>query len=453
MAKATKSKKKPIDQYDHKGKKRVNNPPVGLVTPETDKETGKKTYAYDPHLDPQLVWAGKAERTSFEVPTVSLHVHERIDPRTIVEAVRKRNGQSDQQMSLFQSPGENPPLREAIEFYKHPHNWSNRLIAGDSLLVMNSLLEKEGMAGQVQMIYVDPPYGIRYGSNFQPFVNKRDVRDGKDEDLTQEPEMIRAFRDTWELGIHSYLTYLRDRLLLARELLSESGSLFVQISDENVHHVREIMDEVFGTTNFVNLITFAKTSNQTTVLLSSISDYLLWYAKDKTKLKFRKLFFEKAVGGLGGEAYNRVELVDGRRMTVNEAKAKGEDLANAKFYRLSDMRSQRPPGDFSVELNGKEYRPTKGYWKTGPEGFKRLIGSKRIEVSGNQLNYVRYLSDFPAFPLSNLWDDTGSSVGTEKTYVVQSAIKVVQRCSIDGNGARRFGFGHYLWQRYDGLCG
>ena len=178
------SKKKPIEQYDHKGKKRVNNPPVGLVTPETDKETGKKQYAYDPHLDPQLVWAGKAERTSFEVPTISLHVHERIDPRTIVEAVRKRNGQADNQMSLFQSPGENPPLREAIEFYKHPHNWSNRLIAGDSLLVMNSLLEKEGMAGQIQMIYIDPPYGIRYGSNFQPFVNKRKVEDGKDEDLT-----------------------------------------------------------------------------------------------------------------------------------------------------------------------------------------------------------------------------------------------------------------------------
>jgi adenine-specific DNA-methyltransferase len=197
---ASKSKKKPIEQYDHKGKKRVNNPPVGLVTPQTDKESGKKTYAYDPHLDPQLVWAGKAERTSFEVPTVSLHVHERIDPRTIVEAVRRRNGQADQQMSLFQSPEENPPLREAIEFYKHPHNWSNRLIAGDSLLVMNSLLEKEGMAGQVQLIYFDPPYGIRYGSNFQPFVNKRDVKDGKDEDLTQEPEMIKAFRDTWELG-------------------------------------------------------------------------------------------------------------------------------------------------------------------------------------------------------------------------------------------------------------
>ena len=196
------------------------------------------------------------------LPTVSLHVHERIDPRTIIEAVRKSNGQGSDQLSLFASPKENPPLREAIEFYKHKHNWSNRLIAGDSLLVMNSLLEKEGMAGQVQMVYIDPPYGIRYGSNFQPFVNKRDVKDGKDEDLTQEPEMIRAFRDTWELGIHSYLTFLRDRLLMARELLNESGSVFVQISDENVHHVRELMDEVFGHENFIAEIAFKKTGGQ-----------------------------------------------------------------------------------------------------------------------------------------------------------------------------------------------
>ncbi|HEO72398.1 MAG TPA: site-specific DNA-methyltransferase, partial [Candidatus Hydrogenedentes bacterium] len=212
--------KRPIESYQHKDKQRVNNPPVGLVTPETDPDAGaKKTWAYDPHLDPQLQWAGKAEHTSFEVPTVSLHVHERIDPRTIIEAVRKRvdSGKgivdSGEQLLLFDSPAENPPLRDAIDFYKHAHGWSNRIVAGDSLLVMNSLLEKEGMAGKVQMVYLDPPYGIRYGSNFQPFVNKRDVKDGKDEDLTAEPEQIRAFRDTGELGIHSYLTYLRDRLL------------------------------------------------------------------------------------------------------------------------------------------------------------------------------------------------------------------------------------------------
>lgn len=249
--------KRPIERYEHTGKQRINNPPVGLVTLETDPPLPThRTYGYaqpvpsvpskpgqaldyDPHLDPQLVWAGKKEHTSFEVPTVSLHVHERVDPRTIIDAVRKRNGNgSAMQTSLFERREENPPLREAIDFYRHAHGWSNRLIAGDSLLVMNSLLEKEGMAGQVQMVYIDPPYGIEYKSNFQPFVNKRDVKDGKDEDLTQEPEMIRAFRDTWELGIHSYLTYLRDRLMLARDLLHESGSCFVQISQENLHLVQ-----------------------------------------------------------------------------------------------------------------------------------------------------------------------------------------------------------------------
>src|SRR5579859_6392141 len=222
-----KPKEVSISQYEHTASTRLNNPPVGLVTPHTDTDGAAKNYQYDPHLDPQLVWAGKAERTSFEIPTVSLHVHERIDPKTIVEAVRRGHDAAPGtlvQPSLFEQPEENPPLREAIDFYKHAHNWSNRLIAGDSLLVMNSLLEKEGMAGQVQMVYMDPPYGIKYGSNFQPFINRRDVKDGKDEDLTQEPEMIRAFRDTWELGIHSYLTYLRDRLRLARELLQESGS-------------------------------------------------------------------------------------------------------------------------------------------------------------------------------------------------------------------------------------
>jgi adenine-specific DNA-methyltransferase len=242
-----KGNKKPIEQYEHLDKRRKNNPPAGLVTPETDRDGEKKTYAYDPHLDPQLVWAGKAEHTSFEVPTVSLHVHERIDPHTIIEAVERRNGEVQmEQPALFETPEENPPLRQAIDFYQHEHSWSNRMIAGDSLLVMNSLLEKEGLAGQVQMIYIDPPYGIKYGSNFQPFVNRRDVKDGRDADLNQEPEVIQAFRDTWELGVHSYLTHLRDRLLLARELLSESGSVFVQISADNVHHVRELMDEVFG---------------------------------------------------------------------------------------------------------------------------------------------------------------------------------------------------------------
>ena len=380
-----------------------------------------------------MVWAGKAERTSFEVPTVSLHVHERIDPRTIVEAVRRRNGHNDDQMSLFQSAEENPPLREAIEFYKHPHNWSNRLIAGDSLLVMNSLLEKEGMAGQVQMIYIDPPYGIRYGSNFQPFVNKRDVKDGKDEDLTQEPEMIKAFRDTWELGIHSYLAYLRDRLLLARELLSESGSVFVQISDENVHHVREITDELFGAKNFCSLVTVVKTSAQEAEILPNVCDYLLWYAKNAEKVKYRKLRVAKQFGEPGTSEYNRLELKDGSRwvMTEDEQEDWGKLPGGAQPYRQDNIVSQRPPGDFPVEFEGKTFRPITGYWKTGVEGMAKLIAAKRIERRGTMLSYVRFYQDFPYKPISNYWADVRfSSRSEQKQYVVQTAARAIERCLV-----------------------
>jgi adenine-specific DNA-methyltransferase len=431
---ASNSKKKPIEQYAHKDKQRANNPPVGLVTPATDKQSGKKTYAYDPHLDPQLVWAGKAERTSFEVPTVSLHVHERIDPRTIVEAVRRRNGGNDQQMSLFQSPGENPPLREAIEFYKHPHGWSNRLIAGDSLLVMNSLLEKEGMAGQVQMIYIDPPYGIRYGSNFQPFVNKREVKDGKDEDLTQEPEMIRAFRDTWELGIHSYLAYLRDRLLLIRQLLSESGSVFVQISDDNVHHLREVMDEVFGVQNFVTLISFKTTSSLGGSLLGKSCDYLLWYAKDRQQVKYRNLYKPRSYDDDVGNRYTRVELPDGTRRVMTSEERTNIDLLpkGSKIYRHDNLTSQSggENSNFPVSFDGHRFTPGRGFWKTNQEGFNQLRKANRLAApSTNSLAYVRYLDDFPFVAISNIWTDTQTGAFTDpKVYVVQTNVKVIERC-------------------------
>ena len=246
-----------IDQYTHDNTRRSNNPPVGLVTPNTDPDQPSKKYSYDPRLDPQLYWSGKQENSEFDVDTVSLHVHERIDSKTILEKVMKLDTQQPPLSNYFDTPENNPPLRDAIEFYKHDQNWKNRLIAGDSLLVMNSLLEKEGMEGKMQMIYVDPPYGIKYGSNFQPFIKKLTVKD-KDDDLSQEPEMIKAFRDTWELGVHSYLTFLQTRLHLSKKLLSESGSIFVQISDKNLHHVREILDEIFGSENFIALIAFKK---------------------------------------------------------------------------------------------------------------------------------------------------------------------------------------------------
>jgi very-short-patch-repair endonuclease/DNA modification methylase len=422
--------KRPIEAYEHRDKQRVNNPPVGLVTPETDPDAGqkKKRYAYDPHLDPQLVWAGKAERTSFEVPTVSLHVHERIDPRTIIEAVRKRDGEDvSRQLPLFEAERQ-APLRHAIEFYQHKHGWTNRLIAGDSLLVMNSLLEKEGLAGKVQMIYIDPPYGIKYGSNFQPFVNKRDVKDGKDEDLTSEPEQIRAFRDTWELGIHSYLTYLRDRLLLARELLTESGSIFVQISDENVHHVRELMDEVFGAGNFVRLITFAKTGSMVSNELGRTSDYLIWYARNKKYLKYRQLYSEK----LPDAFYSNVELPDGTVRKITRAEMVDPSLlpAGAKVFRLVSLESSGPPGeDTPLQFEAEIFRPNKNsHWKlTYPDGMEALKRTGRVTKDGSKLRWKYYIDDYPLKVLSEVWDDT-AGFNPEQRYVVETRTKVVERC-------------------------
>ena len=429
MAKPKKSAKKSIETYAHTGKDRVNNPPVGLVTPDTDRDAGKKTYAYDPHLDPQLQWAGKKEHASFEVPTVSLHVHERIDPRTIVEAVRKRNG-AKPQMSLFAAPEENPPIRQAIEFYKHRHNWTNRLIAGDSLLVMNSLLEKEGLGGQVQMVYIDPPYGIRYGSNFQPFVNKRDVKDGKDEDLTQEPETIRAFRDTWELGIHSYLAYLRDRLLLARELLHESGSCFVQIGDENVHMIRNLMDEVFGYKNVVAQISFRKKlmplGGKT---LESMSDYLVWYAKDKTKVKYRQLFIETEPDPRGRWTGVLQETGELRRLTSDERKNFGRIPTDCKIFGTVSQwaPSFSEANVYSFEFQGKEYVPTPGQcWITSKEKMEILARINRLYVEGGHPRYVIYHEDFPFKKLTHPWHDTAPS--QDKGYVVETNGRVISRC-------------------------
>jgi len=420
---------KPIEQYDHKDKERLNNPPVGLVDAHTDNGGYKKqTYQYDPHIDPQLQWAGKAEHTSFEVPTVSLHVHERIDPRRIIESVKKAE-QVSPQLSLFEE--EKKPLREAIEFYKHRENWSNRLIAGDSLLVMNSLLEKEGMGGKVQMVYFDPPYGIKYGSNFQPFVNKRDVKDGNDGDLTTEPEMIKAFRDTWELGIHSYLTYLRDRLLLAKELLHESGSVFVQISDENVHHVRELMDEIFGSQNFISLISFAKTSSIRSSFLAATYDYIIWYSVDKTKAKYYQPFTERKEKTEGG-TYNCIELLDGtwRRLTKDELSGKTK-LPEGKVFRAADISRQGAPSSPQpYTFEGKTYNPSPGrHWAAScPDGLDRLVKANRVVSLGSILSYKLFKLDFDLSPINNVWHDTIIGTFSQKLYVVQTGELPIQRC-------------------------
>lgn len=334
------------------------------------------------------------------------------------------------QISLFEE--QKKPLREAIEFYKHKENWSNRLIAGDSLLVMNSLIEKEGMGGKVQMVYFDPPYGIKYGSNFQPFVNKRDVKDGKDDDLTAEPEMIKAFRDTWELGIHSYLTYLRDRLLVARELLHESGSVFVQISDENVHHVREIMDEVLGSENFVSFITFKKTAGLGASGLPSVSDYNLWYAKKKDKLKYHQVFSDKELEN--DAAYSNVEI-KGKKRKLNDDEKSNHSLLpkGARVFRYQILLSSGRTESciFPIEFEGEKFNPTAGRsWATNPKGIENLINAGRIAKTGTTLSYIRYADDFPVNPISNFWQDTATGSGMGKIYVVQTNAKVIERCML-----------------------
>ena len=436
MAKRSKKARRNIDTYEHTDKERVNNPPVGLVTPETDRDAGNKSYVHDPHLDPQLSWSGKAEHTSFEVPTVSLHVHGRIDPRTIIEAVRRRNG-TKRQMSLFGSPEENPPLRQAIEFYRHRHNWTNRLIAGDSLLIMNSLIEKEGLGGQVQTVYMDPPYGIRYGSNFQPFVNRREVTDGRDADLTAEPEQIRAFRDTWDLGIHSYLSYLRDRLLLARELLHESGSCFVQIGDENVHRVGVVMDDIFGAENRMATISYVTTGGSSAKTLPQVADYLLWYSKDRKLAKYRQLY-EPLSRAEVIDFFNwdvMVELTDGqcRAPTPEERfdpdKYLPEGARICQRMPLASRGTSTTGRSAPYEWNGRLFQcPTGQQWRVSAVGLDRLAALGRLEAREGQrsLRWKKYENEVPGRRIHNIWPATMSP--TRKRYVVETAAKVIQRC-------------------------
>ncbi|HEX7407481.1 MAG TPA: site-specific DNA-methyltransferase, partial [Candidatus Binatia bacterium] len=319
-----------------------------------------------------------------------------------------------------------------LRAYEYPDNWVNRLILGDSLVVMNSLLHYESLGGQVQMIYMDPPYGVKFGSNFQPFIRKRDVKHNDDAEMTREPEMVKAYRDTWELGLHSYLTYLRDRMLLCRELLAPSGSVFVQIGDDNVHTVRSLLDEVFGPENFCALISFAKTTSATSEILPATIDYVLWYARSAERVRYRQLFLGKQVGAAGATKYTSVVLSDGssRPLTAEEYADPTLLPKGARIFTTGGLTSQRPPGDFPVKFGDKTYGPGTGYWKTGEQGMERLIGAGRITVSGNRLRYIRFFDDFPAFPLTNAWMDIGGiqSRSDPKVYAVQTATTAIQRC-------------------------
>jgi adenine-specific DNA-methyltransferase len=380
---------------------------------------------------PFLNWAGKAERLSFDVPTLPLFVHERLSTRAILETLKSHK--RDKQMGLFDlfADPQHPITDQVLRAYEYRDKWTNRMLLGDSLVVMNSLLHYEGLGGQVQMIYMDPPYGVKFGSNFQPFIRKRDVSHNDDEDMTREPEMVQAYRDTWELGLHSYLTYMRDRLLLARGLLTPNGSLFVQIGDENVHHVREILDNLLGAENFCGLISFVKTATQSSELLSSSCDFLLWYARDISQVRYRSLYRDKAELATLREAYSWLLLPDGtyRKATLDELNGTVELPPSAKLYRLSPLTSQRPPGSFPFEFQGKTYFSGKQFWKTNEAGMKKLVSINRIQSMGSTLFYRMFLEDFPCAAFNNIWTDTQASFA-DKIYVVQTNQKVVQRCML-----------------------
>jgi adenine-specific DNA-methyltransferase len=423
----------PVNSITH-DEKRTNIPTADTVDFHDSavlEEVRQVRYARDESLDPQLVWRGKypsaSEVDDYDENLVTdappIYIQEKIDPRVLIENLRRtaERPEDEPELTLFDSFDGLDDLQQ-IEFYEHDANWSNRMILGDGLQVMASLAEREKLRGKVQMVYVDPPYGIKFNSNWQVSTKSRDVSDGRMTDVAREVEQIKAFRDTWELGIHSYLGYLRDRLMAARELLTESGSCFVQIGDENVHLVRSLMDEVFGTQNFVAQIPFATTGGATSDFLAGTADYILWFARTRESAKFRRLFSAKEAGGAGASKYT----------SVNES---------GRLYRLDNLTSQsvgRAKGEgaaswFPVEIDGREFRPTmQARWKTNEAGMARLVLAGRVAATRNTLSYVRYLDDFPAFAITNTWMDLGGvqSRADPKIYVVQTNAKVIERCML-----------------------
>ena len=433
--------KKPIEVktlvHDEAARRNIPTAEYHPVLSDEDKAPIRVAYERrNRDLDPQLVWRGKDQQdeSNLIVQAPPLYIQEKVHPKVLVDDLLRRTKERREEEApaapdLFADFNGLPDEEAKTEFYRHDANWSNRMILGDSLQVMASLAEREGLRGKVQCIYFDPPYGIRFNSNFQWSTTSRDVKDGKAEHITREPEQVKAFRDTWRDGIHSYLTYLRDRLTVARDLLTDRGSVFVQIGDENVHRVRVLMDEVFGNDNDIALISFRKTSSASAELLAGVSDYLLWYAKDRRQIKYRQPYQKKTVGGLGGGQYRFVEQDDGRRRNLSDSEHLRPSSIRARVFRHDNMTSQRPPGDFPINIYGKAVTPNRGYWKTGETGVSRLLRANRLDLLGKTLTYIRYIDDFSVFPHNNVWDDTVTSgFGDPKVYVVQTLSRVVQRC-------------------------
>ena len=427
--------KKPINHYQHPDK-RANIPTQELSGLAEEAETHPETTLYprDTSLDPQLVWKGKEEQdaNALGVHAVPIYAQEHIQPEAIIQMLRKMAKEENGQTELLFEGFSALELEERVEFYQHEQNWNNRFILGDSLLVMNSLAEKEGLKSRVQTIYFDPPYGIKFGSNWQVSTRERNVGDTKTEDVTLQPEQIRAFRDTWELGIHSYLAYLRDRLTVARELLTDSGSIFVQIGDENVHRVRCVLDEVFGDENFVSTITLARGNTTSTTRLSSISDYILWYAKDLEQMKYRQLYLERNERTPDPllKSYTQVEFVDGTRRGMTKDERENPAVLPKESRRFAAYRvTSQTAGSatWEYEFEGRSFKPPPGSgWTTNQVGLDRLTKQARLTGPGEILYYIRYARDFPGRLLTNLWTDTLG--GSGKIYVVQTNPKVIQRC-------------------------
>ena len=450
-----------IQDYRHDSATRRNNPPAAMASQGRIRETPKQEYAYNPHLPPVLrfddtgnadklpellekakngltddeikiladalkdrapwlEWAGKQEAKSFAVDPVALHIHERVSAKAIMNVAARQDVQRD----LFADPQQ--AYREAVQFYQHDVDWSNRLILGDSLTVMSSLAHREDLAGKVQMIYIDPPYGIKFSSNFQPTVFQRDVKD-KASDLTREREQIKAYRDTWTLGVHSYLAYLRDRLIVARELLTDSGSIFVQIGDENVHRVRCLMDEVFGCDNLHAQLTFTKTRPLGSDGMPGIVDYILWYTKDINALKQRSLFSSKKPGE-GNFTY--IETPDGERRRLSSKERHDLSLIdeNARIFQAEKLASSgfTPTCYFDIDFQGKIFPPKRTSWRTNAEGMSRLKSASRLYATDANIYYISYHADYPVQSLTNLWDDTRGEMNA--IYVVQTSTKVIERC-------------------------
>jgi len=444
-------KTKTVETLTHDEARRRNIPTAELDSVMRAEDKSPIRLAYERRnrdLDPQLVWRGKDEQdwSDLVVQAPPLYIQEKVHPKVLIDDLMRRSrarqegaAPPDDQFDMFADFNGLPDTEAKTEFYEHDQNWSNRMILGDSLQVMASLAEREGLRGKVQCIYIDPPYGIKFNSNFQWSTTSRDVKDGKADHITREPEQVKAFRDTWRDGIHSYLTYLRDRLTVARDLLADSGSVFVQIGDENVHRVRALMDEVFGEDNFCSLITYKKTTGAGspsigTEVIASVKDYIVWFAKNRNGVKYRQLYFEKIAGGIGAASYNRIRSPDGLFVgTIGSGEDYDRDYSPSGWTLVASDNLTSQTGVEStqvpVSFGGEKYRPSKGGWKTNELGLMRLRRAFRLVKGGVALRYVRALSDFSVAPTNNDWGDTSTGSFTDpKIYVVQSGIKAVQRC-------------------------